>query len=56
MGAPRRRVTKTRGRDRRTNWKSKPTQLIACPKCGTLVLPHRRCQKCGNYKDKEVLI
>lgn len=57
MGAPRRRVTKTRSAEKRgAHWKFKPSQLVPCPQCGTLRLPHTRCQKCGNYKGKEVVI
>lgn len=56
MGAPRRRVSKTRGRDRRTHYKSIPPQLISCPQCKTLILPHIRCPNCGTYNGKEVIV
>jgi large subunit ribosomal protein L32 len=31
-----------------------PVQLIACPKCGEPVVPHRVCASCGHYKGREV--
>ena len=29
--------------------------LVKCPKCGELMLPHRVCKNCGTYNKKEVL-
>jgi large subunit ribosomal protein L32 len=31
-----------------------PVQLIACPKCGEPVTPHRACASCGHYKGRDV--
>jgi large subunit ribosomal protein L32 len=29
--------------------------LVACPNCGELRLPHRVCPNCGHYKGREVV-
>ncbi|MDI6839480.1 MAG: 50S ribosomal protein L32 [bacterium] len=55
MGSPRRRVSRSRSRKGRTHWKFVPPQLIPCPNCKTLILPHTRCYNCGNYKGKEAI-
>lgn len=26
-----------------------------CPNCEALIMPHRACPECGNYKGKEVI-
>jgi hypothetical protein len=28
---------------------------VKCPKCGHFVLPHRACNYCGYYREKEVI-
>lgn len=32
-----------------------PLNLVACPRCGTAILPHRICRNCGYYKGKQVI-
>jgi large subunit ribosomal protein L32 len=29
--------------------------VIPCPKCGDMMLPHRVCPACGHYKGRKVL-
>jgi large subunit ribosomal protein L32 len=29
--------------------------LVACPKCGELRMPHRACRNCGTYNNRTVL-
>jgi len=55
MAVPKRRVSKTRKRKRRTHWKTSAPQLIECSKCGETKLPHRVCPECGDYKGKKVM-
>lgn len=56
MGVPKRRVSKTRKRRRRAEWRKidAPT-LVECPQCHELKVPHRVCGNCGYYKDREVV-
>ena len=55
MAVPARRVSKTRGRKRRTHYNISEKTVTKCPKCGEVVKPHRVCKNCGTYKGKEVI-
>ena len=55
MAVPFRKVSKTRGRKRRTHYKISEKTVTTCPKCGEVVKPHRVCKNCGTYKGKEVI-
>ncbi len=50
MAVPKRKTSKAR-RDKRRNshWKLTPPNLVVCPKCGELRLPHRMCPHCKTY-------
>ena len=52
MAVPFRRVSKTRGRKRRTHYNISANTTTTCPKCGATVKPHRVCKACGTYKGK----
>ncbi len=56
MGVPKRKVSKQRGRQRRAaNMKLTAPELVACPQCHALILPHHLCPECGHYKEREVV-
>ncbi len=55
MAVPKRRVSKTRKRMRRTHYKITANQMVICPNCKAKIRPHRICPKCGFYKGKEVI-
>ncbi len=55
MAVPFRKISKTRGRKRRTHYVIAANTVVKCPKCGEMVKPHRVCPKCGTYKNKEVI-
>ena len=55
MAVPLRRTSKTKKRMRRTHLKKTANEMVACPKCGEMIRPHRACTKCGYYKGKEVI-
>ncbi len=55
MAVPKRKVSKTRKKKRRTHWKAEAPGLAKCPKCGEMVMPHRACPHCGYYKGRKVL-
>lgn len=55
MGVPKKHTTKSHRNKRRMNVFLKEPSLNKCPKCGRIKLPHRVCQNCGFYKEREVL-
>lgn len=55
MPVPKRRQSRARRRKRRTHDSLTAPQLISCPHCHKLILPHRVCQYCGYYKGKSVI-
>jgi large subunit ribosomal protein L32 len=55
VALPKRRHSKTRGRKRRTHWKLPEMNLIVCPQCKQLKLPHQICKICGYYSARQVV-
>ena len=55
MAVPKNKVSKARRDKRRANWKLTEPNLVECPQCHELKLPHRVCPSCGQYKGKEVI-
>ena len=55
MAVPKNKVSKARRDKRRANWKLTEPNLVECPQCHALKMPHRVCPNCGQYKGKEVI-
>ncbi len=56
MAVPKGKVSRQRRDKRRSSvWKLTAPQLVACPNCGELVMPHRACPACGQYNGRVVL-
>jgi len=56
MAVPKYKTSKARSRRRKSiNMKLVAPQLTECATCGSKVLPHRICPKCGFYRGKQVL-
>ena len=55
MPLPKQRHSKTRGRKRRTHYKLSPLNLVPCPQCKELKIPHRVCAICGYYNGRQVI-
>jgi large subunit ribosomal protein L32 len=55
MALPKRKISKSRGRKRRTHQKVETPNLAACPQCGDSKLPHHVCPHCGYYKGRTVV-
>jgi large subunit ribosomal protein L32 len=56
MGLPKRRISRARGRRRRTaNMRLAVPTLVECGNCGNRIMLHRVCPKCGHYRGKQVL-
>ena len=57
MGAcPKNRVSRLRGRKRRTHYKITPKVLAQCAQCFEMKLSHRVCPACGYYNRKAQVI
>lgn len=55
MAVPKRRVSKTRQRKRRTHKKAAAPTITRCDKCLQPKLPHRVCPHCGHYSGRQVI-
>ena len=55
MAVPKQRHTKSRRNKRRMHLFLKKPIFAKCPKCGKEVLPHRVCEYCGYYKNREII-
>ena len=55
MAVPKNKTSKARRDKRRANWKLDVPNLVECPQCHELKMPHRVCPACGQYKGKEVI-
>jgi large subunit ribosomal protein L32 len=52
---PKRKVSKGRRDRRRAHDALTARNLVACPNCGDMRLPHHVCPNCGYYKGREVV-
>ncbi len=52
---PKRRHSSARQAKRSRALNSPQQNLVACPNCKALKLPHRVCPTCGFYKGKETI-
>ncbi|MDR1018127.1 MAG: 50S ribosomal protein L32 [Lachnospiraceae bacterium] len=52
---PKNKSSKARRDKRRANWKMNSMNLVKCPKCGELMMPHQVCKACGSYNKKEII-
>ena len=55
MAVPFRKISKTRGRMRRTHYKLEAANTVVCKNCGASIKPHRVCPECGFYKGSNVI-
>lgn len=56
MGAlPKRKISKRHRNNRRAHHALKAPELVACPQCHELLLPHHVCPSCGSYHGAEVI-
>ena len=55
MAVPKKKMSRSRTRRRKAQWKvSRPT-LATCSRCGAKHIPHRVCEECGTYNGREII-
>jgi large subunit ribosomal protein L32 len=55
MAVPKRKMSRSNTRHRRSQWKAAPVALATCDRCGSQKLPHTVCGTCGTYDKRQVL-
>ncbi|MBD3345991.1 MAG: 50S ribosomal protein L32 [Chitinivibrionales bacterium] len=55
MAVPKRRISTTRQKKRRSHLALKPSKPTLCDHCKQPTLPHRVCKNCGYYAGTEVI-
>ena len=52
MAVPKRKMSRSNTRARRSQWKASAATLTTCPRCGSQRQPHVACPSCGAYKTR----
>jgi large subunit ribosomal protein L32 len=55
MAVPKRRMSRSNTRSRRSQWKTSASTLVSCPNCREPKLPHTACPSCGTYRRRQVI-
>jgi len=52
VAVPKRKMSRSNTRARRSQWKATPAVLSTCPQCKSPRLPHTACPSCGAYNQR----
>jgi large subunit ribosomal protein L32 len=52
VAVPKRKMSRSNTRARRSQWKTTATTLTTCPQCKSNMVPHAACPTCGTYKGR----
>jgi len=55
VAVPKRRMSRSNTRSRRSQWKTTAPTLAPCPRCRQPKLPHVACPTCGTYNGRRVI-
>ena len=55
MAVPKKKMSRSRTRRRKAQWRLQAPRTGRCPQCNAAKLPHRACPECGTYKGREML-
>ena len=55
MAVPKRKMSRSNTRHRRSQWKAAPVSLVACERCHEPKLQHRVCPACGWYNGRQAV-
>ncbi|MCB7137953.1 MULTISPECIES: 50S ribosomal protein L32 [Cellulosimicrobium] len=53
MAVPKRKMSRSNTRARRSQWKTTAANLTTCPQCKGDKLSHAACPTCGTYKGRQ---
>ena len=53
MAVPKRKMSRSNTRARRSQWKATATTLTTCPRCKSATRPHQACPSCGAYNGRQ---
>ncbi len=55
MAVPKKKMSRSRTRQRKAHWKVSSPTLATCSQCGAMHIPHRVCHECGSYNGREII-
>ena len=55
MAVPKRKMSRSNTRSRRSQWKATAPALVTCDRCKSPKLGHTACPTCGTYAKRQVL-
>ena len=55
MAVPKRKMSRSNTRTRRSQWKASRPVRVNCPRCRDPKLPHVACPTCGTYNNRQVV-
>jgi large subunit ribosomal protein L32 len=53
VAVPKRKMSRSNTRARRSQWKTTATALTTCPQCKANKQPHMACPTCGVYNNRQ---
>jgi len=53
VAVPKRKMSRSNTRARRSQWKASAATLTTCPRCQAPRLPHVACPSCGAYNGRQ---
>ncbi len=56
MAVPKKKMSRSRTRRRKAQWKLNRPRSSTCPQCHSPKLPHRACPNCGTYRGREIVV
>jgi large subunit ribosomal protein L32 len=56
VAVPKRRMSRSNTRSRRSQWKTTVPTTATCPRCRQPKLPHAACTVCGYYNGRRVVV
>jgi large subunit ribosomal protein L32 len=55
VAVPKRKMSRSNTRSRRSQWKAVAVQTQPCPQCRSPKLSHTACSVCGTYNGRQVI-